>query len=307
MACTEEGESSCSVESDDESDGALEGKWLGLCIGLFFFLIFLAWLCRTLSSPQRRLQLISKFHHCCKVKHPESPTVIYPSSNHNGNSTPRRHSSASSTASDIESPTTKQDSKPVIYYKPSRPSRSNEGFPRAGTSVPTELDHFGHYHTENEEDASEGNGTPQNGYLTVPERPRPRHARGMRKSRSSVSMTSCNLAPIQEVDDREDSDAIQRVRERVVDASREGQINSSPLGSRSHPDRLASLAVYSDEDDDYTDKNDENERKTTESAPETGVRGVEGNTEQVTLDIASKYGNGDVNFVHGSDDEESIG
>lgn len=317
-ACTGEGDSSCSVDSDDDSESALEGQWLGISIGVFFLLIFIAWLFRTLSSPHRRSRLISKFKHCCKAKSPEDGDMSYPSADHNGHSTPHRNSSAKSTLERGRS-TGKQQSQPVVYYKPNRPSLPAEYIPRAGVSVPTELDHFGHFITEYED--GDGLRSPaENGGHSIPGRPRPRHARGMRKSWSAVSMTSCNLAPIQEVDDCADSDPTQRARERVTadDTPREveGQQSSTPLGrsSKSHPDRLSSLAVYSDEDEEEEKEEREKDRvkdgdvdKSNGRVTQMDPKGVGDTLGLITVEIPRKSGHVNVNFVHGSDDEESVG
>ena len=118
---------------------------------------------------------------------------------------------------------------------------------------------------------------------------------------------SGHLAPIQEVDDGTcvgagaaiDPDAIQQKRARVINASRQRPLglNSSPLGSRSHPDRLASLASDSEEDDD----NDEGEKM--EAAAKFGRKGVGESIGHLKLD----NGHVNVNFVHGSDEDESTG
>ncbi|KAK3755818.1 hypothetical protein RRG08_010421 [Elysia crispata] len=292
MATCQEGDGSCSVESDDESDSALEGRWLGVGFGLFFLLIFVAWFFRTISSRQRRLQLISKLNHCCKEKSPENGNLGRPDPSRRVGYPPERNDRLTRPKGLRDLPKSNGTNGGVIYYTPrsTQPPAFKKTITRAGSSVPSALDHFGHYHTENEKDSVDRAGSDPS-HLAVHGRPRPRHR--MKKSRSTVSMASCNLAPIQEVEDSADSDGVQKARPRVVESSRQGQLNSSLLGSKSHPDRLAYLGQDSDQGPkDPVTNTDQNEGG--------------GTMEQRPRDASRKDGTVHVNFVHGSDDDDSL-
>ncbi|RUS76064.1 hypothetical protein EGW08_016168 [Elysia chlorotica] len=283
MTTCQEDEGSCSMESEDESDSAEEGRWLGVGIGLFLLLIFVAWFFRTLSSRQRRLQLISKFHHCCKGKHPENGDIRRPDGTNPVEFSPTRRSIPVRPHT-LRAPSKLNGTTPgVIYYTPqsSHPTAYKKTIPRAGTSLPSALDHFGHYHTEDED-------APEHSYLGIHGRHRPRHTR-MKKSRSTVSMANCNLAPIQEVEDGADADGVPK-------SFHLGPLNSSLLGSKSHPDRLAQLALDTSTEQngvkDSATKSDKHEENGTLASP--------------AQDAKHTNGIVNVNFVHGSDDDASV-
>ncbi|GFO15625.1 protein tic 214 [Plakobranchus ocellatus] len=242
--CDRAGDASCVAESDDESDGTVEGMWLGIGLAGFFFLIFVIWLVRTLASRSRRLQLINKLHHCCELKSSEEGDASF--------------QAASDDASSVSSFRPNGDApNGVIYYKPTQPPRERNGvLPKAKSASSLERLHFGQYHTENEHGV-EGEDAPDKANSAIAGLSRPRHVRTMKRSRSTISMQlSVSLEPIQEVEDPvAEVEAVQRLKSTEV-TTRQGQLNSSPLGSRSHPDRLASLMC--DSDDDEEDKTEPN-------------------------------------------------